>query len=196
MHQIFSPLESQLVEQDRKHLEVVVLFVAYHVYHLVYRIIGKALFGSTDVLGHVNRGTIGTEQQFLVKSFGGKVCPYRTVFLAVEDTFFQTFQHFLFPFQIGVRFVINLVEAYSHHLVGLIESGIYPVVHLLPKGTHFGVACFPFAEHFTGFLHQRRLGFGFFLAHSLFHQFGYFGFVVLVEGYVVIAYQVVAFLSR
>ena len=155
MHQALTPLKAQTVEQDGQHLEVVVLFVTHYIDHFVDGIVRETLFGSTDILSHVDRRTVGTEQQLVVEAFACQVGPYGTVFLAVEKSFLQSFEHFLLAFQIGIRLVIYLVEADTHQLVSLVKSGIYPVVHLLPKGTYFGVASFPFHQHFAGFLHQR-----------------------------------------
>ena len=58
MYQTLTPFETQSVEQDRKHLEMVILLIANHINHLIDRIIGKTLLCSTDILRHVDRSTI------------------------------------------------------------------------------------------------------------------------------------------
>ena len=102
VYEVFTPFEAQLVEQDRQYLEVVVLFVTYHINHLVDRIILEAQLGSTDVLCHVYRSTVTTEQQFVVQTFRSQVGPYRTVFLAIEQSFFQTFHYFFLSFKVSL----------------------------------------------------------------------------------------------
>ena len=203
MYQALAPLKAQTVEQDGQHLEVIVLLVAHHVDHLVNGIVGETLFGRTDVLRHVDRRTVSTEQQLVVEAFARQVGPHGAVFLAVEKTFLQSFEHFLLAFQVCVRFVVYLVEADTHHLVSLVEAGIYPVIHLLPQGTHLRVTSLPLHEHLAGFLHQGRFGFGlglgFFLVHAfghvLGHQFLHLGLEMLVECHVVVADEMVALLA-
>ena len=86
VNEFFAEGESETVKQDRQHLEVVLLLVAYHIDHLVDRIVLEAELGGTDILGHIDGGAVGAEEQFLVQSVLGEVCPYRTVFAAVERT--------------------------------------------------------------------------------------------------------------
>ena len=199
VYQALAPLKAQTVEQDGQHLEVIVLLVAHHVDHLVDGIVGETLFGRTDVLRHVDRRTVSTEQQLVVEAFAREVGPHGTVFLAVEKTFLQSFEHFLLAFQVCVRFVVYLVEADAHHLVSFVEAGIYPVVHLLPQGTYFRVTSLPLHEHLAGFLHQGRFSFGlslgFFLVHAfgliLGHQLLHFSLEVFVESHVVVTNEVV-----
>ncbi len=203
MNQILAPLEAELVKQDRKHLEMIVLFVTHYINHLVNGIIGKTEFSCADVLRHVNRCAVTTEKQLMVQPFSSQVSPHRAVFLLEEETFLQSFHHFLFSFKIGVGFIIYLVEADTHLLVGFIETGIYPVVHHLPQSAYFRVTCFPLHKHFTGFLHQWGSSFRFrlrlFIIHSLCcissHQFLNFRLIMLIERYIIITYQMVAFLA-
>ncbi len=79
MHKVLAPLESEAVEQQRQHLEVVVLLVAHDVNHLVDGEILVAQFGGADILGHVYRGTVGAEQELVVESGVGEVGPYRAI---------------------------------------------------------------------------------------------------------------------
>ena len=180
---------------------MVVLFITYHIYHLIYRIILETQFCSTYILCHIDRCTIATEQKFLVQSFCSKVSPNRTILFSEEESFFQTFHHLLFTFQIGFRFVIYLVKTYSKTFVGFIKSGINPIVHGLPELTNLRIALFPTHQHIVRLFHQRRLLFSFCLSCflSFFVQFIvvfrqqrlYFCTIMFIKFHVVIAYQMV-----
>ena len=58
VYELLAPLEAEAVEQDRKHLEVVVLLVAHDVYHLVDGEVVEAHLGCADVLSHVHAGAV------------------------------------------------------------------------------------------------------------------------------------------
>ena len=68
--EVFAPFESETVEQERQNLEVIVLFVADDVDHLVDGVVLIAQLGGADILGHVDRGAVGAEQQLVVETFG------------------------------------------------------------------------------------------------------------------------------
>ena len=102
MNQIFTPFESQFVEQDRQNLEVIVLFVTYYVNHLVDRIILETKLSCTDILSHVYGSTVSTEQQLVIQTFSGQVSPYGTIFFAEEETFFEAFHYLFLTFQISL----------------------------------------------------------------------------------------------
>ena len=68
MNQISSPLETETVEQNRKHLEMIILFIAHNINHTVDGIIAESQLGRSDVLRHIHRCSVGAEQQFLVES--------------------------------------------------------------------------------------------------------------------------------
>ena len=174
---------------------MVVLFVAHHIDHLVDGVVVETHLGSTDILCHIHARTIGTEQQLLVESLIGEVGPHTIILMALEKTVGQSFLYFSLSFEVGLRFVIDLIEAYTEFLVSLIETGIYPVVHLLPQGTHLGVVLLPLHEHLMGFLNERSLLLGFLLIHALSHEFLNFLTVVLIEEHVVVANEVIAFLA-
>jgi hypothetical protein len=203
MNQSLPPVKAQLIKQDRKYLEVIVLFITYHINHLVNREIGKTQFSRTYVLRHIDRSSIRPKKQLMIQSFPCEVGPYGTVFFAVEETFLQAFHNLLLPFQIGFRLVINFIESNSHHTISLIEAYIYPIIHLLPQSTHFGIISFPLHQHFTRLFHQRRfrfrLSFRLFLTQAftlkLRHQLFHFGFIMLVESYIVITNQMITFLT-
>ena len=203
VHEVLAPAESQFVEQDGQHLEVVVLLVAHHVDHLVDRVVLETEFGSADVLSHIHGGAVGTEQELLVETFCLKVGPHRTVVAAVEQAFLQTFHHLLLAFKVGVGLIIYLVERNAHALVGLVESCIDPFVHRFPQAAYLGVVVLPFHEHVVGFLDERCFLLGFLLGAFLVHAFAHvlagkliaFGLVVLVELHVEVADKVVTFLA-
>ena len=204
MHQTLSPLKTQFIEQDRKYLEVIILLITHNVNHLVNRIISETKFGRTNILCHVDRGSVTTKKQFVIQSFGSQVRPYGTIFFLEEETLLEPFHHLLFSFEVSIGFIIYLVEADTHHLVSLIKSCIYPVVHHLPQSAYFRVTGFPLHQHLTGFLHQRRFRFGFrlrfFIVHplscKLSHQFLHFGFIMLIERYIIVTHQMIALLAR
>ena len=54
MSKILAPSESETIEKQRQHLEMIVLLVAHHIYHAVDRIVAVAEFRSADVLGHID----------------------------------------------------------------------------------------------------------------------------------------------
>ena len=105
---------------------MVVLLVADHVDHLVDRIVLIAQLGGAYILRHVDRSTVGTQQQLVVEAVGSEVGPYRAVILAVHDAFFEPLKHLFLTFEVGLALVVYLVEIDSHTLVCLVETGIYP----------------------------------------------------------------------
>ena len=60
MNQVFTPLEAQLVEQYRKHLEVIVLLVTYNIDHLVDREVLESQLSRSNVLGHIHTGSVAS----------------------------------------------------------------------------------------------------------------------------------------
>ena len=102
MHEILAPLESYAVEEERQNLEVVVLLVAHHVDHLVDRIVLVTKLGCSDVLGHIHRGAVLAEQELLVETLFGEVCPYRAIVLAEEEAFLQSVEHYVLALKICI----------------------------------------------------------------------------------------------
>jgi hypothetical protein len=100
--QFLAPLEAQTVEQDTEHLEVIVLLVAHHIYHLIDREVLETELGCAYVLSHIHRGAVRTKQEFLVQSFCSQVSPHRAVLAAIEEAFLQAFHHLLLTLQIGI----------------------------------------------------------------------------------------------
>ena len=113
VHKVLAPLEAKFVKQDREHLEVIVLLIAHHIDHLVNGKVLKAQLGRSDVLRHVNTGTIGAQQQFLVQAFAGEVCPDRAILAAVEEPFVEALHHLFLAFEVGLALVVNLIKAYT-----------------------------------------------------------------------------------
>ena len=195
MYKAFTPFKTEFIQQNRKYLEVIILFVTNDINHFINRIISETKFGRANILRHINRGSIATKKQLMIQPLGSQVNPDRAVFFFEEKAFFQSLHYFLFSFKISIGFIIYLIEADPHLPVSLIKSGIHPVVHHLPQGTYFRITGFPFHQHFAGFLHQRRSSFRFLFRHAFFHQFGKFRFIMLVERHIVVAYQMITFLA-
>ena len=191
-----TPLEAEFVEQDGEHLEMVVLLIAHHIDHLVDGEVLETELGGADVLCHIDGGAIGTKKEFFVESFCREVSPHGAIFATIEEAFLQPFHHLFLAFEVGVRLVVYLVETYAHHLVGLIKSSIDPLIHLLPETAYFRVALLPLDEHLMGFLDEGSLLFGLLFVHAQCNQFLDFFAVMLVEGYIVVAYEVVTLLAR
>ena len=195
MSQFLTPLEAQTVEQDREHLEVVVLLIAHHVDHLVDGIVLEAHFGSTDILCHIDGGAVRAQQQLLVETLVSEVGPYTVVLVAFKESLGESFFHLGLTLQVGLALIIYLVELYAHFLVGLVETCIYPVVHLLPQGTHLRVVLFPFHQHLVSLLDERSLLFGLLLIHALSYEFFDFLTILLVEEHVVVSDEVITLLA-
>ena len=203
VHEALSPLETETIEQEREHLEVVVLLVADDIDHFVDGIVAETEFGGTDVLGHVDRSSVRTEEELLIESVLREIGPNGAVFAAIEEAFGESFLYLFLAFEVGFRLVVDLVERNAECLVGFVETGIDPLVHFTPERAHFFVALLPLAEHFTRFDHERRFvlgaSFGFFGRYAFGFEtgfeFGHFGAVVLIERHIVVADKVVAFLT-
>ena len=182
---------------------MIVLLIADHIDHLVDGEVLETEFGGTDVLGHVYTGAVATEEQFLVETLGSKVGPYGTVLAAVENAFGKTLFHLFLTFEIGVGLIVNLVEAHTKSLVGLIETGIDPFVHTTPEGTDFGVVLLPFYKHVVGLDDKGGFVFGTrgggLLVNAFGHQahldFLHLLAVMLVECHVIVANKMVALLA-
>jgi len=102
VNQVLTPLETEAVEQDREHLEMVVLLVTYYVDHLVDREVLEAEIGSTDVLSHIDRSAVRTEQELLVETLVGEVSPNRVVILAEEESLLQSFFYLLLALEVSI----------------------------------------------------------------------------------------------
>ena len=85
------PVKAELAEDELEHLEVVVLLVAHHIYHLVEAIFFVTAAGGAQILGHIHRGAVAAQQELLVQSVGGEVAPHRAVVAAVEDALGKAF---------------------------------------------------------------------------------------------------------
>ena len=132
MHKFLTEGESETVEQYRQYLEVVLLLVAHHIDHLVDGEVLEAKLGCSDILGHVDGSAVRTEQQFLIQSVFGEVCPNRTIFTTIELSTRQTFLHFGLTLEVGVGLIIDLIERHAHALVSLVKTGVHPFVHPRP----------------------------------------------------------------
>ena len=195
VHKVLAPLESELVEQKRKHLEVVVLLIAHHVDHLVDGIVLIAEFCSTDILSHIHRSAIAAEQKLMVESVTGEVGPHRAIFAAIHDALIESFEHLLLTFKISVALVVYLIEINAKTLVGLIKSGINPLIHHAPHTADTLITCFPLLEHLASLLHKRRSLLRLLIAHTLLLEGLQLRLIVLVEEHIKVADEVVALLS-
>ncbi len=133
---------------------MIVLLIAHDINHLVDGIVLKAELGCADVLCHVDRGAVAAEQELVIKTLAGEVGPYGAILLAIHLAGGESFEHLVLALEIGLALVVNLVEIHPHALVGLVKTGVDPLVHSLPEGTYFGVFLFPFHEHLAGLFHE------------------------------------------
>ena len=195
MYQLLAPLETETVKQDREHLEVVVLFVAHDINHLVDGVVLETHLGSANVLGHIYRRAVRTQQQLLVEPLVGEVGPHRVVIMTLKDTLGETLLYLGLSFQIGLAFIVDLVEAHAHLLVGLVEAGIDPRVHLLPQGAYLGIVLFPLHQHLVSLLDKRSLLLCFLLVHALSHELLHLLTIMLVEADIVVANEMVTLLA-
>ena len=193
MHQIFSPGKTEFVEQYGEYLKMVILLITNYIYHFLNRIFFVADFSCADVLRHVNRCAVRTQQQLFVQSVGGEVCPHGIVLPLVKHSFCHPFFHFFFALGVSFGFVVYFIKIDSEFTVCFVKTGVHPSVHSVPQRAHLFIALFPFQQHFLCLADERRFFFGFLFAQAFFHQFPDFGFVRLIELHVVFSHQVVAF---
>ena len=188
-----APGIAEFFQHPFQHVEMVVLFVAHHVNQPVGLPFLVAQSSRAQVLRHIDRSAVFAQQQFLVQALVAQVGPHRAVFLADEHAVGQAFLHNSLARQIGLRFVIGLVEVDAQAVVSLLETLVNPAVHHVPKVERLLVTGFPQPQHFPRLQHQRRLVFGFVLLDffSLHDGLGLFG-QFLAEHDVVFAHEVVA----
>ena len=175
---------------------MVLLLIAYDIDHLINGVLVEAHLRRTDILRDVYRGAIRAEEDLTVKTFVSEVGPYRSVRILDELAFLQTTQDFFLTEEVGLRLVVDLVEANAHTLVGLVEASIDPGVHHAPEAADLFIAILPAAEHSASVSHQRRSCFSFFLGLAFVHESRKLGLVVLVKENVEVADQVVTLLPR
>ena len=196
MEYVVGPFESQLLEDQFQHLEVVVLLVADHIDVRVKVIFSETPFGRSQILGDVNRRSVRTDEQFPVKSVGREVAPDGAVRILHEHAHIQSLLNQLLTKKIGLGLVVDLVESDSESLVGLVEALEHPAVHPGPKVADLLVAGLPFLEHLMGFLEARGLLLGGLLVHSPGNQLLDFLLVDVVESHVHIPDKMVALNPR
>ena len=131
----------------------------------------------------------------MVEAVGCEVGPHRTILAAIHYPLLNTAEHEVFTLEIGVGFVVYLVEVYAKTLVGLVESGIHPFIHHAPELTHLLIAGLPATQHLAGLLHEGRGSLGLLIGHTLLFEGFELGFVVLVEFHIEVADQVVTLLA-
>ena len=187
--------EPELVEQQGEDLEVVVLLVADDVDHAVDGVIVVAELGGADVLGHVDRRAIGAQEELLVEAVGGEVGPDGAVGATVEESTREALEHFVAPLEVGLRLVIDLVEADAKPAIRRVEAGVDPAIHRGPKGAHLLVSGLPTAQHLARLGHERRLGFSLLAGQPGGLERAQLLAVMLVEEHVEVAHEVVALLA-
>ena len=102
MSQILAPFESKTVEEEGKHLEMIILLIPHHIYHLIDRIILIAELGGAYILSHIYGCAVGTEKKLMVESVVCKVGPYGSILLAEHYPFLQASKHKILTLKIGV----------------------------------------------------------------------------------------------
>ena len=185
-------LVAELFQYEFEDLEVVILLVAHHVDEFVEAVVLETAVGRAEVLRHVDRGAVAAQQQLFVQPVGGEVYPHRVVGTAVEDPFAESLFHQLLAQQVGLRFVIGLVEVDAQRGVGFVEAVVHPAVHGLPQGIGFRLFRLPAAQHLLRLAHDGSIALRLFLALALCDELSDLLLVVAVEFHVVFSYQMVA----
>ena len=162
------PLEAELLEDKLEDGEMVVLLVTDDIDMGVKTVLGEAAFRRAEVLGDVDRSSVGTEDELAVEAVCSQVAPYGAVRVTDKRSILQSFLYKLLTQQVSVMLVIDLVERDTQSLVGLVEPVEYPAVHHGPKVADFLVAFLPLDQHFMHGLHAG----GFFLGGLLIHSCG------------------------
>ncbi len=149
-----------------ENLKVVDLLACNNVDHLVKVPVVVAGDCGSNVLCNVDGSSVLAEQYLgvvlAVLALTGYVCyvhAHGAVFCLKEDAFFQAPHYFFLALKVGVAFKVELFKANAGSVVGLLNAGKGPAVHLLPKVADFLVSVFPFDEHVFCLLQ----GFGVFL---------------------------------
>ena len=174
--------EAELIKQNGEDLEVVLLLITHHVDHTVDGVVSEAHLRCAYVLSHVDRCAIGAKKDLAIQTILAEISPHGAVLVPDKESLVQSAKHLFLSLEIGVTLVVNLIEVDPQTLVGLIKSGVDPVVHLLPERADLFITGLPLLEHLPCFLHQRAGCLGLFLRESLrVHQLLYFGAIVLIE---------------
>ena len=188
--------EAELIEQNGEDLEVVLLLITHHVDHAIDGVVSKAHFRRTYVLSHVDRRAIGAKQDLAIQTILTEISPHGAVLVPDKEPLVQSAKYLFLSLKIGVALVVNLIEVDPQTLVGLIKSGVDPVIHLLPERADLLITGLPLLEHLPSFFHKRAGCLGLFLRESLsVHQLLDFGTIVLIEEDIEISHQVVPLLT-
>ena len=189
----FGTIHAELLQNGKEDLEMVLLFVSYRV-DLAFQAgeIAVPEDGGTDVLRHVDSGSVLAQEQFFVQTLVAEVDPNAAVVLFEKHTSLQTSSHLVFSEQVGIRFIVEFVKIDAHFGVRFTKAIVYPVVHGSPQFDHFGLALFPAVEHGLRFEQDWRLLFGLIFGHASGHELRYLFFESAVEGHVVFPHQLIA----
>ena len=196
MVDVVAPLVAQLLQYQLQYLEVVVLLVTNDIDHVVELVLLEAAQRSTQILCHIYRCAIATQQQLLVQTVSLQVDPYRTILATVEYALVQTILHKALTQKIGLRLVIYLVEIDAQSLVCHIKSIVNPAIHGLPEVVYLLVLGLPLAQHLLCLKNDGGALLCLILAHATLYELLDLSLVVLVELDIVLTYQVVALHAR
>ena len=75
MVDVVGPVETEFLEYEFEHLEMIVLLVADHIDEFVKTILLETALCRAEILGHINRSAVATQKKFLVESVGSEVTP-------------------------------------------------------------------------------------------------------------------------
>ena len=189
----FGTIHAELLQNGKEDLEMVLLFVSYRV-DLAFqaREIAVPEDGGSDVLRHVDSGSVLAQEQFFVQTLVAEVDPNAAVVLFEKHTSLQTSSHLVFSEQVGVRFIVEFIKIDAHLGVRFTKAVVDPVVHGAPQFDHFGLALFPAVEHGLRFEQDWRLLFGLIFDHASGYELRYLFFESAVEGHVVFPHQLIA----
>ena len=174
---------------------MIVLLIAHDIDELVQPVLLEALFGGTEVLGHIYGSAVAPQEKFPVESVGSKVTPHRTVSLFLEDAHVKAFLDESLAEKIGLRLIICPVKRDSEVPVSLVEALVDPSVHLLPEVHNLLVPVLPPVEHLLGLLEGRGVFLGFLLRHAGGYKLIHLSLVHVIEGHIIVADEMVTLLA-
>ena len=144
---LLRPFVSKKTKDIEENAEVVILLRGNNIDKGIKRPVLMALYSSTEILGHIKRRAIASEEDFLIEAYRGKIDLNRAIFLFLEDAHLKAFHDLTASELICLALVIELIEGDAHVPVALIESFKSPAVHLLPESPHILITVFPELKH-------------------------------------------------
>ena len=110
MVNLAGPGETELRQDEFQNLEMVVLLIAHHVDVRIETVLLEAALGGAEVLRHIHGSAVRTEEEFTVEAVGGEVAPHAAVRILYENAHIKALLHEALAQQIGLGFVVHLVE--------------------------------------------------------------------------------------